>query len=128
MIKKRLAFTLIEVLASVLILTLGLTSACALILYGFHHVRSAHGRSIGMATAMTVLIDSTPLRTDPTLTPAGPTSSGYLNGLWVVRSESDGVFIAIGLIAVTVTVDVFETTNGECFASTTRRLIRRIVP
>lgn len=120
-------FTLLEVMACVLILAVALTSATGLIMYGLHLVRAAHGRTVGLATAMTVIADPTPLQTDPSLSPSGPTTSGYLNGLWVVRTESDEVpldGINGKLVAVTVKVDVFETGNGECYVSTCRRLIR----
>lgn len=126
--RNRIAFTLIEVLASVLVLTLGFVSACGLIVYGLRLARISHGQTIGMATAMTVLIDPTPLRTDPSMTPNAGTSSGYLNGLWVVRTESAETALDgdIGkVVAVTVHVDVYEVAQGECFASVTRRLIRQ---
>jgi len=127
MIRTRTGFTLIEVMACLLVLSLGLMSACGLILYGLRLVRISHGRTIGMATAMTVMANPTPLATDPTLTPNGTTTSGYLNGLWVVRTESaptalDGT--GNSLKSVTVTVDVYEATNGECVASFTRRLTK----
>lgn len=121
-------FTLIEVMACTLILAMALTAACGLILYGLHLVRSAHGRTIGMATAMSVIADPSPLQTDPSLTPNAPTTSGYLNGLWVVRTESDETPLdgpSGKLVAVTVTVDVSEADNGETFVSTSRRMIRR---
>lgn len=129
MTTRRIGFTLIEVLACLLVLTLGLTAACGLVFYGLRLVRSAHGKTIGMTTALSVLVDPTPLKTDPTLSPNAPNSSGYLNGLWVVRTESaptpiDGTGGV--LVAVTVTVDVYEASNGNCYASLTRRLTRRI--
>jgi prepilin-type N-terminal cleavage/methylation domain-containing protein len=122
-------FTLIEVMACVLVLSLGLTAACGLTLYGLHLARSAHGRTIGLATAMTVLNDPSPLQTDPSMSPNAPSSSGYLNGLWVVRTESAPAPVDGGVgkhVAVTVSVDVFEVANGENFASVTRRIIRHI--
>ncbi len=121
-------FTFIEVMASVLVLAMGLTAACGLILYGLHLARTAHGRTIGMATAMSVLNDTTPLPTDPSQSPDAPTTSGYLNGLWVVRTETNEMPLdgpAAKLVTVTVNVDVFEAANGECYASASRRLIRR---
>lgn len=121
-------FTLIEVMACILILVMGLTAACGLILYGIHLVRTAHGRTIGVATALSVLEDATPLPTDLSQSPNAATSSGYLNGLWVVRTESnptpaDGA--AGKLVTITVNVDVFEAANGTCYASVSRRLIRQ---
>jgi len=122
----RRAFTLIEVMAGVLVLGLGLLSATALIFYGMRLARSAQNKSIGMATAMTVLADPSPLRTDPSLTPNGATTSGYLNGLWVERSESDPVFLDSPTNkrrAVTITVDVYEASGGSLCASANRRVI-----
>jgi prepilin-type N-terminal cleavage/methylation domain-containing protein len=124
----RTGFTLIEVMACVLVITLGLSSAIGLVIFGQRLVRKSHGQTIGMATAMTVTVDPSPLKTDPSLSPNAPTSSGYLNGLWVVRTESDETPISgTGgkMVAVTVRVDVYEIDGGDCFASTTRRLIRQ---
>lgn len=127
MMKHRNGFTLIEVMACLLVIALGLTAAAGLMFYGLHLVRTAHGKTIGMATAMTVLADPSPLKTDPSLTPSGPATSGYLNGLWVVRTESGETSLDTTnkLVAVTVNVDVYGGGNGECYASVTRRLIRR---
>lgn len=130
-IENRRGFSFIEVMACVLILGMALTIACGLILYGLHLARSAHGRTLGMATALSVLADSSPLATDPAMSPSAPTTSGYLNGFWVTRTESDETPLAGAsgkLVAVTVCVDVFETEYGECFASTSRRMIRVKLP
>jgi prepilin-type N-terminal cleavage/methylation domain-containing protein len=119
-------FTLIEVMACVLVIALGLTAACGLILYGLHLARNSHGRTIGLATAITVLNDPSPLQTDPSMSPNAPSTSGYLNGLWVERKESDPTPLGGRFVAVTVSVDVFEVANGENFAAVTRRMIRRL--
>lgn len=127
----RRAFTLIEVLASVLVLNIALMAAAGMVLYGLAMARNALARSIGMATARTMLADPTPLPTDPASTPGGPTASGYLNGLWVERRESAPTPLegAAGrLVAVTVTVDVYEASGGRCVASATRRVLRRLPP
>ena len=65
MTSSRQGFTLIEVLVCVMVLTLGLTSAAGLMYYAIHLVRTSHGQTIGMATAMTALADPSPLSTDP---------------------------------------------------------------
>jgi len=123
----RKAFTLIEVMACVLILTLGLAAATGLVFFGIRLASSAHAKSIGMATALTVLVDPTPLQpANPAWSVTGSTASGYLNGLWVERTAGRPVAVgsaASGLQAVTVTVDVFELQNGRKFASVTRRLL-----
>ena len=125
----RRGFTLIEVMACVLILGLGLLAATALIFYGLRLARSAQAKSLGMATAMTVISDPSPLATDPTLSPSGATTSGYLNGLWVERKEADAVALdgAAGKrVAVTVTVDVYEANGGVLCTSANRRIIKRL--
>lgn len=124
-------YTLIEVLASVLVLGIALMAAAGMLLYGLAMARTALGRSIGMATARSVLADATPLPTDAALSPHGPTASGYLNGLWVERKESRPTPLeGIGgsLVAVTVSVDVFEASGGRCVASASRRVLRRLPP
>ena len=134
-LRTRRAFTLIEVMACVLVLGLGLLAATALIFYGLRLARGAQGKSLGMATAMTVLSDPKPLATDPTLSPSANAkktsddTSGYLNGLWVVRKETDAVALdgATGKrFAVTVTVDVYEADGGAPCASANRRIIKRL--
>ncbi len=120
--------TLIEVMACVLVISLSLLAACAMILYGLRLVAKAHGLTVGTATAMTVLADPTPLKTDPTLSPDSPTTQGYLNGLWVVRAESNELQlngINSRLVTVTVDVDVYEAQNGLPLVSVSRRLLRR---
>ncbi len=122
------AFTLIEVMASVLVLTFALTAACAMILYGLQLARSTHGMSLGMSTALAVFEDPSPMKTDPTFTSSGGTASGYLNGLWVERRESDETPLEGPLgttVAVTVHVDVRDGADGTMYASITGRLIRR---
>jgi hypothetical protein len=123
--------TLIEVMACVLVIAFGLMAACAMVLYGLRLVAKAHGDSVGTATAMTVLADPSPLRTDPTLSPDSAVTQGYLNGLWVERRESGELPLdgAGGkLVSVTVKVDVYETAGGTPLVSVNRRLLRRKLP
>lgn len=122
----RTAFSLIEVLACVLILGLGLMAATGLLLYGLRLAREAHGKSMGMATALAVLYDAAPIATDAASAPSGATAQGYLNGLWVERRESDETVLDGGKqVAVTVHVDVYEGASGRCYASVSGRMLRR---
>ena len=126
MSRRRSGFSLIEVLACVLMLGMALLAATSLLLYGLQLARVARGKSMGMATALAVLYDSAPIATDAAATPAGATTQGWLNGLWVVRSESDETVLdGAKLVAVTVHVDVYEGENGYCYASVSGRMLRR---
>lgn len=120
------AFTLIEVLASVLVLGLGLLSAVGLLLYGLQLAKLSMGRATGIATAMSVAIDPTPiLPDDPLWTVTVPgTTTGYLNSYWVERREGAETVVAPGITAADVQVDVYETLKGRLVASYNQRLIR----
>jgi prepilin-type N-terminal cleavage/methylation domain-containing protein len=120
-------FTLIEVLACVMVLTMGLISACGLALYGLRLVAKSRAQTLALATATAVLADPSPLSTDPSLSPNGASTSGYLNGLWVVRTEVDPVILdgSARLCSVTVNVDVYNGQNGDAVLSMNRRLLRR---
>lgn len=122
----RRAFTLIEVLASLIVLTLGLASAIGLVLYGAQVLKQSLGRSTGMATAMTVAIDTDFLhKADGAWTTSGGVSKGYLNGYWCERQETDVRVLAPGVQSAAVHVDVFETAKGRCVASYSERIVRQ---
>jgi len=124
---RMVGFTLIEVLACVMVLTMGLISACGLTLYGLRLVAKSRAQTLALATATAVLVDPSPLSTDPSLSPNGASTSGYLNGLWVVRTEVDPVILdgSAKLRSVTVNVDVYNGQNGDAVLSMNRRLLRR---
>lgn len=127
MSRSRAAFTLIEVLACVLVLTVGLISATGLVFLGLRLHSRSHCREVGILTAESVINDASPLATDATLSPNGDTTSGYLNGLWVERKETSEVDISGGqgtLASVYVTVDVYESQSGRPVVSLARRVIR----
>lgn len=122
-------FTLIEVLAALIVLTLGLLSAIGLVVYGIHMAHLSIGRTTGMATAMSVAVDARPLPPpDPLWTESGPLTTGYINGFWVEREESDVHPLGPGLVSMTVHVDVFETMRGNRLASVSTRVVRRVRP
>lgn len=123
------AFTLIEVLASVLILMVGMLAVAGMVAWGVRQAARAQASSTAMATALTVTDDPEPLqRTD--WTTFGGTAQGFLNGYYVRRSEStagtSAGLQAQGLVSVEISVDVYETLGGAPVASlTTRRFARR---
>ena len=104
---KRDAFTLIEVLAIILVLVLGIFSAIALLRYGVSLARDAQAAALALPTAITVLRDVHPLGV-----PAGDFSKeggdtwrGYVNGMWVERKVLDKTAIGQQVFA-NVQVDV----------------------
>jgi prepilin-type N-terminal cleavage/methylation domain-containing protein len=123
------AFTLIEVLASLLVLSLGMLSAIGLVVYGMQLAKLSVGKASGMATAMSVAIDHTPLLASgafwtPSMGYAG-ISKGYINGFWVEREESSATAIAPGLVRSVVKVDVYETMRGNRICSYNEQLVRQ---
>jgi prepilin-type N-terminal cleavage/methylation domain-containing protein len=131
------AFTLVEVLCGVMVLSLGLVVAVSMVLYGIHLGRIAIGRTTGMATAMSVAVDATPLlpaSPDWTVTVPG-TTRGYLNGFWVERTEDAPQTVTTRnpydtastacITTANVTVDVYETPQGRLIASYNLRILRQ---
>ena len=104
---RRSGFTLIEVLAIILVLVLGIFSAVALLRYGVHLARDAQAAALALPTAITVMRDAYPLGV-----PAGDFGSkgadsweGYVNGMWVERKVEDKALVGQQVFA-TVQVDV----------------------
>lgn len=124
----RSAFSLVEVMAALLVLTLGMLAAIGLVGYGMSLARIALARSVGMATAISVAADPTPLvdATDWTA-PATFTgiARGYINGAWVERTESAGEVLATGLSSRLVTVEVYDGLKGRHVCSYQERILRR---
>ena len=123
---RRSAFTMIEVLASVFILSVGLCSAIGLMLYGLQLAKISMARATALATAMSVAVDATPLQpTDPLWSVSVPgTTAGYLNGYYVKRIEKGSIAIAPKITAADVSVDVYETFRGRLVASYNQRVVR----
>jgi hypothetical protein len=141
----RRAFTLIEVLAILLVVAIGLAAATGLFTYALKLSFDVQARSTAMSTAMTVAVDGTPLL-DPDLAgdwqvvssyafddPTGTAvTRGLINGYYAVRSErSDTTDIiaqdgaVVHARAVQVDVDVFETVGGRLMASYSTRMVRQ---
>ncbi len=126
MTRLRRAFTLIEVLASVLVLTVGFSAAIGLILYGIQLSKVSIGRATALATAMSIAVDPTPLQPSaPLWTVAVPgTTKGYLNSYYIERTEGAAVTLVTGITVADVDVDVYETGKGRLLASYSQRLVK----
>lgn len=146
MTRRPSAFTLIEVLVILLVVTLGLAAAIGLIAYGARLSSKAQGEAIGMATAVTVAYDPlprvatemaagwsyTPYDFDGAATVTS-TATGFINGLYVVRTETSTAADVIARAAdshvyarsARVDVTVYETIQGAEITSFTTRIVRQ---
>lgn len=134
------AFTLLEVVAMLLVVTIGLLAVIGLFLHGTRTAALAQAASTAMPTAIAVAYDETPWQ-DPafyeaadwtsTVTSAGRTDSGFINGYWVERVESwttdDLVAQVAGnpvMYTSRVEVAVKDANRGATVASYATRLLR----
>ena len=140
-------FTFIEVTLLLLVITLGLLGVVGLVSYGMTLAAKSQGETTGLATAVSVADDPAPLLAkevagDWTYTPYGmdltgalsSTAKGFINGFYVVRTETSGDADVVardpgtGRVQVRsarVEVDVFATINGAVVASYATRIMRQ---
>jgi len=141
----RSAFTFLEVICILLVVSLGLMAAVGLMYYGLQLAARSRGEQLGLPTAVGVAQDPTPLlapRNQPgwTYTPYAlngsgtlvATAHGVINGFWVERTETstDADIIAsdagvVYMRSAAVVVDVFDASAGQMVASFTTRIIRQ---
>lgn len=120
------AFTLIEVLAIILVLVLGMFSAVALLRYGLGLSRDAQAAALALPTAMTVLRDIKPygVVSDDFGQVGTGTWEGYVNGMWVRRRVHDKQ-IRGGQQFATVQVEVFWGAESNRSLTLTERMAFR---
>jgi prepilin-type N-terminal cleavage/methylation domain-containing protein len=127
----RRAFTLIEVLAALLVVTIGMASVIGMVAYAVILANRSQAASTAMATALTVLDDSLPLKgldwlhTTAPLTGGSGDSRGSLNGYYVVRHETASGGLADGLASSRVDVEVYDSLGGRLVASLSSRQVKR---
>lgn len=144
----RRAFTLVEVVAVLLVVVFGLFAVTGLFMYGLRLANRAQAASTAMATAVSLAVDDDPLRDSAISTwtrtasyamddaSGSASASGIINGYFVRRTETAaaadilaGTAGAVGARSVRVDVDVYDAQGGELLASYTTRLVRtRIQP
>ncbi len=128
----RCGFSFVEILACLIVLVLGITSAVSLVMYGVLLAARAQGKATGMATAMSIAADATPLLPENRTwngTKGSGEASGYINNYFVVRHEvpSSDMNLPIGFVSSVVTVDVYDTFQGHPITSYTTRVLRQNV-
>jgi prepilin-type N-terminal cleavage/methylation domain-containing protein len=107
-------FSFVEVLCVLLILTVGMLSAIALLRHGVRLSKAAQSASLAFPTARTLLYDTSPSGVEPAdWGSAGADSwQGYVNGLWAKRTISDSV-VRGNMTYATVKVEVFWSDTGD---------------
>lgn len=129
----RRAFSFVEVLACVLVLSMGIAAAIGMVLYGMQIAKTAISRSTALPTAMSVATDPSPIV--PAIsdwpTTFADDMAGYVNGYYVVRHEAPEAVESVlpaGFSAATVRVEVYETLKGRQVATFSQRIIRQGAP
>ncbi len=123
----RAGFTFIEVIACLLVVGLGLSAAVSMAYYAMLVSGRAKAKSTAMATAMTAAIDPQPLMHAALAAKWQAnqgTSSGWLNGFWVVRTETAGTTPMSGFQDNPVSVDVYDGSSRALVASYTTWVMR----
>jgi prepilin-type N-terminal cleavage/methylation domain-containing protein len=123
-------FTFIEVLACLLVVSVGLAAAVSLTMYATVIGTRAQAKSTAMATALSVTFDPAPLMHASSQAQwhdggAVGTTQGWVNGYYVMRVETLGSAPIGGFASDPVSVDVYDGFRGNLVASYTTRLLRQ---
>ena len=127
----RSGFTFIEIIACLLVVAIGLAAAVSLTYYAILMGTRAQAKATAMATALTVTCDPAPLMhsTNAQWSSAGAsgvgTTTGWINGYYVVRVETQGTAPIGGFTSNPVSVDVYDNVRGSLVASYTTRLLHQ---
>ena len=144
----RRGFTLIEILATLLLLAFGVASVIGMVHHATRISADSQGRATAMASAESVLLDPTPLgvsadlgdadgdgwRADGSI--AAPVAGdydfvveGWLNGYYLHREERSGVDDVVDPAHrwATITVQVYAGDSDRYLTTLRRRLLRRTV-
>lgn len=122
----RRGITLVEVVACLLMVSLGVISVLGLVMYGNELSSRAQAASTAAATANTVLYDSAcPGIADRSV--SGGVVTGYLNGYFFRRTEAaDALAASSPLRANTVTVELFLGARGTRVFTYRQRLLEGV--
>jgi prepilin-type N-terminal cleavage/methylation domain-containing protein len=109
----RAGFSFVEILCVLLILTVGLLSALALLRHGVRLAQDAQATALAYPTARTLLYCAKPLGVDPAeWTRSGSSWQGYVNGMWARRTILDQDALGDTTYA-TIRVEVFWSDSSD---------------
>lgn len=110
----RSAFSFVEVLCVLLVLSIGMLSAVALLRHGVRLSQQAQSASLAYPTARSLLYDAEPDGVYASDWPATVSDSmqGFVNGMWVKRTVSDKQ-VRGKVTFATVRVEVFWSDSGD---------------
>jgi prepilin-type N-terminal cleavage/methylation domain-containing protein len=124
------AFTLIEILASLLVLSLGMAAAIGLSSLALRRAEEGRAESLALPTALSALQDVDPMLPDATIgdwttstNGDTTTSTGYMNGFWVRRIETRLDTIS-GLTPVDIQVEISLPSRPEPSVRLRTRMLR----
>jgi prepilin-type N-terminal cleavage/methylation domain-containing protein len=117
----RRAFTLIEVLLALLLVSLGMGSVLTMTVWGTRESTKAVALATAYSSARSALYD--PAIIDAAATPDSPNVTGYLNGYYLIRTiESSETLPASAGVLARIRVDVYWGNDGEALAGITSYL------
>lgn len=135
--RSRAGMTLIEILAMLLLISVGLASVIALVMWGQRLAADAMGRHTAMSTARSLLYDAHPLLRDDanwltvqsyqlSAPPAKVTQTGYCNGYFVERVEEPVAIDAAlnNVVRAQVQVRVFAGATGKLLSTAQATILR----
>ncbi len=116
--KRTGAFTLIEVVLSLLVLLIGITASFSVVFLGIEWATSSKIANIGYDTGFLILHDARNLEEDPNVFPTIPGNNieivkGRLNTFFFVRTILSRTPIANGVESTFVKVEIFHGGNDE---------------
>lgn len=126
----RHAFTLIEVLASLLVISIGMMGVVGMVWYAIILADRSQAGSTAMATALSVLDDPTPLwgldwnHTAAPLAGGVGETTGRINGYFIRRREQATGPLADGIGTTLIQVDVYLSGDTPVASLSTRRVKR----
>ena len=107
----RVGMTFLEIIASLLVLTVGMSAVIGLTMYGLRQAGQVQAQGTALATAVTMFHDPAPIGWS-LVASTGGVEEGWLNG-YFVRRRRDGIEAVPGdLQSVAIQVDVYTDHGG----------------